>query len=407
MKLKQMKKQKWKMKLLLMNKNHILKYLLSAVLLLSFSGQSFAFSYSYPALAASKHIFLIDQDTGEVLLEKNADARIAPSSMTKLMTAYVIFDQLKKGNIKLDNQCVIGKDAWKKKGSRMLLGYGDVVTVGDLLIGLLIASGNDAAVALAEATSGSIQNFAYLMNETGRNIGLKNSHFLNPHGLHEEGHYMSLRDLAIVTSRITSDFPKYLYYFSVPQFSYQNIIQVNHNPLIKNGYIGATGMKTGYTGKGGYGMVGTATRGSRRLIAVTNQARSSKEREAIITQLLDFGFDNYRKVSLFKKGQVVAEANVWLGDQDKIEMTVDRNIVFTIPKTIADDEIKIIAKYKTPLYTPISKDQEIGVLTVEIEGKKYATMPLYAKEDVDKLSYTDRIFKVTKYKVRQFLNMFK
>ena len=175
------------------------------------------------ALEKAQYLFLMDQDTGEVLLEKNADKRIPPSSMTKLMTAYVMFDQIKKGKVSLTNQCVIGKDAWKKSGSKMFLKYGDVVSIDQLITGLLVVSGNDASIALAEATSGSVDGFVQLMNETGERIGLKNSHFKNPHGLNQDDHYMSLRDLSIVANSIAVDFPQYLHYFSETDFTYQNI----------------------------------------------------------------------------------------------------------------------------------------------------------------------------------------
>ena len=332
--------------------------------------KSFAVDNNYPELAKSNYLLLMDQDTKEVLLEKNADTRIAPSSMTKLMTAYVIFDQLKQGKINLTNECVIGKNAWKKSGSKMFLNYGDVVTVDKLITGLLVVSGNDAAVALAEATSGSINNFADLMNETGQQIGLKNSHFLNPHGLNQNGHYMSLRDLSIVANRIASDFPEYLHYFSINEFTYQHITRRNHNPLIKSGYEGATGMKTGHTNEGGYGVVGTATRGSRRLIAITNEAKTPKQRGEIVTELLDYGFNNYKKITLFDKNYTVATARTWLGEKSEVDLVSDQSISFTIPQSQPLDKIKVKIKYKGPIYAPITKNQKIGTLIVEIGDKK-------------------------------------
>ncbi len=363
--------------------------------------KSFAVDNNYPELAKSNYLLLMDQDTKEVLLEKNADTRIAPSSMTKLMTAYVIFDQLKQGKINLTNECVIGKNAWKKSGSKMFLNYGDVVTVDKLITGLLVVSGNDAAVALAEATSGSINNFADLMNETGQQIGLKNSHFLNPHGLNQNGHYMSLRDLSIVANRIASDFPEYLHYFSINEFTYQHITRRNHNPLIKSGYEGATGMKTGHTNEGGYGVVGTATRGSRRLIAITNEAKTPKQRGEIVTELLDYGFNNYKKITLFDKNYTVATARTWLGEKSEVDLVSDQSISFTIPQSQPLDKIKVKIKYKGPIYAPITKNQKIGTLIVEIGDKKIHEIPLFAKENIDKAGYLTRIYQVAKYQFRQ------
>ncbi len=363
--------------------------------------QSFAINNSYPELAKSNYLFLMDQDTKEILLERNADVRIAPSSMTKLMTAYVIFTQLKQGKINLNNKCIIGKDAWGKSGSKMFLNYGDIVTIDQLITGLLVVSGNDAAVALAEATSGSIDNFANLMNETGQKIGLKNSHFRNPHGLNQDEHYMSLRDLSIVASRISSDFPEYLHYFSTTEFTYQNITQKNRNPLIKGGYEGVTGMKTGHTNDGGYGVVGTASRGSRRLIAITNEAKTAKQRGEIVTELLDYGFNNYKKITIFDKNQTVAKAKTWLGEKNEVELISDRGVSITLPQSQSLDQIKVKVQYKGPIYAPIIKDQRIGTLIVEIGNKKIREIPLFTKENIDKASYLTRIYQIAKYQFRQ------
>lgn len=379
---------------------NFIKYFLILSSLLCYKTAFAQYAKSIPEI---KYLFLIDQDSGEVLLEKNADERTAPSSMTKLMTAYVVFEQLKLGNINLKNQAVIGKDAWKKTGSRMLLGFGDVVNVSDLIIGLVIASGNDAATALAEITSGSVKDFADLMNDTARRIGLKNSHFKNPHGLNEEDHYMSLRDLATLTTRLMNDFPEYMHYFSKPYLTYHGVTQPNHNPLIRDHYPGATGMKTGYTAKGGYGMVGTATRDGRRLIAITNGSKSARHREIIITALLDYGFDNFKKINLFHQGQVVAKADTWLGRENFVDLVINQDVSFTVPKSTKPEDIKITVTYKSPLYTPINAGDELASLKIKIADKEMATIPLFANEDVEKLSYSDRIVKVTKYKIRQFL----
>ncbi|MFT7087985.1 MAG: D-alanyl-D-alanine carboxypeptidase (penicillin-binding protein 5/6) [Rickettsiales bacterium] len=371
-----------------------------------FCQSSFASDGKYANVAAANYLFLIDQDTKEIFLEKNADDRIAPSSMTKLMTAYVIFSLVREGKINLFDQCLIGRDAWKKTGSKMFLNYGDVVSIDKLLSGLLIVSGNDAAVALAQAASGSIDGFAQLMNETAKKIGLKDSNFENPHGLNQNNHYMSLRDLALLTTRIIDDFPEYSYYFLEDKFTYQDISRSNYNPLIKYGYRGATGMKTGYTSKGGFGMVGTATRGGRRLIAITNEAESSKQRNKIIVELLDYGFDNFVKINIPSKNKIIAKSSVWLGKKNKVSLGTKHNIVITVPKYSLKG-LKFIAKYKSPLYAPIAKDQKVGILIVESAGKKIHEIPLFALEKIDKDDYFDRIYQITKYKFHQFLTIIK
>jgi D-alanyl-D-alanine carboxypeptidase (penicillin-binding protein 5/6) len=376
------------------------------ILLLLFSTEAIAQASDqsqYPELSQANYLLLMDQDTKEVLLERNADAKVAPSSMTKLMTAYVIFDQLEKGTINLNNQCVIGKDAWKKSGSKMFLNYGDVVSIDKLITGLVVVSGNDAAIALAEATSGSVEGFADLMNETANRIDLKHSNFKNPHGLNQSGHYMSLRDLSIVANRIASDFPQYLHYFSETNFTYQNITQHNRNPLIKKGYEGATGMKTGHTNAGGFGMVGTATRGGRKLIAITNEAKTPIQREKIITALLDYGFNNYKKITFFDKNRPIAKAKTWLGSESEVDLISNQDIAMTIPSNQPLDKVKVKVKYRGPIYAPISKDKKIATLIIEIAGKKTKEIPLFAKENIDKASYFARIYQVTKYQFRQLI----
>jgi D-alanyl-D-alanine carboxypeptidase (penicillin-binding protein 5/6) len=356
----------------------------------------------YKELSKANFFLLIDQDTKEVLAEKNADFKVAPSSMTKLMTSYVIFDQVKKGKLKLNNQCLIGKAAWRKSGSKMFLKYGDIVTIDQLLGGLLVVSGNDAAVALAEITSGSINNFAELMNKTAKKIGLQNSHFKNPHGLNEDGHYMSLRDLAILSSRISADFPEYMHYFSTPAFTYGPITQSNRNPLIAKGYEGVTGMKTGYTNQGGYGMVGTVNRGNRKLIAVVNEAKTPKQREKIITELLDYGYNDYKKVTFFDKGRTIAKINTWLGNKDQLEVVSNQDIAVTLPKNIPFEKVKVEVQYNNPIYTPIAKGQKVATLVIKIPNKKTKEVPLFAKENIDKAGYFKRIWKVAKYQSYQF-----
>jgi D-alanyl-D-alanine carboxypeptidase (penicillin-binding protein 5/6) len=365
------------------------------------------FANSYPELSKVDYLFLIDQDTKEVLLEKNADERIAPSSMTKLMTAYVIFNQLEKGQLSLSNQCVIGKDAWRKKGSTMFLDYGDMVSIDRLIAGLLIASGNDAAVALAQASSGSVDGFAALMNQTAQEIGLENSNFRNPHGLNQDRHYMSLRDLATLASRLSSDFPEYLHYFVDKKFSYQNITQYNRNPLIKKNYVGATGMKTGHTSDGGYGIVGTAQRGDRRLIAVVNKTKTSAQRARTIVELLDFGFNGYKKVKLLKQSDVF-QAKTWLGQKDQLLVSAKEDVMMTLSKNQQKGKMQLFLQYDGPLHAPIFKGDQVGSIIVNVSNKKVKEIPLFAKENIDKASYFKRIYSVLEYKFLYFIkNNFK
>lgn len=349
---------------------------------------------------------LLDSDTGEVLLSKNIDSRIAPSSMTKMMTAYVVFDQIKKGKITLQNQCLVGRDAWRKSGSSMFLNYGDVVTIDQLLQGLLAVSGNDAAVTLAETSAGGMNNFINLMNYTAQEIGLKDSHFKNPHGLHEEGHYMSLRDLAQLTVRIYKDFPQYTHYFAIPEFSYHKVIQRNRHPLIKGEYDGALGGKTGHTNAGGYGVVGIAKRDNRRLIAVVNKARTPKLRAQMVTQLMDYGFSHYKKLELFHKDQPITNFKTWLGNNSNVEVVTNQDIIMTVPQENALDSVDVRIKYKEPLYAPIMKGAKVGTLIVDVKGYKSFEYGLFAKETVDKAGFFGKMRQILRYKLNNFSKKF-
>jgi D-alanyl-D-alanine carboxypeptidase (penicillin-binding protein 5/6) len=351
----------------------------------------------------SQFYFLIDADTKEVLLAKNPDVRIPPSSMTKMMTAYVVFDQISKGRITLSNQCLIGKDAWRKSGSSMFLNYGDVVTVEELIKGLLAVSGNDAAIALAESTSGGMNNFVALMNEKAKELGLTNSHFKNPHGLYEEDHYMSVRDIATLAIRICQDFPQYSKYLGIPEFTYRNITQKNRNPLIKENYEGVIGGKTGHTNEGGYGVIGIVKRDNRRLIAVINKVKTPTQRAKAITKIFDYGFLAYKKLVIFQKNQTVINLKTWLGDKIKIDAITNQEIALNIPRDKALSAVKVKVQYLEPLYTPIAEGTKIANLIVEIDGYKTLEYPLFAKEKIGKAGYFNRIIQVLRYKISNFL----
>jgi len=347
--------------------------------------------------------FLIDADTNEVLLSKNPDVRIPPSSMTKMMTAYVVFDQVKKGHISLDNECLIGKDAWRKSGSSMFLNYGDVVTVEDLVRGLLAISGNDAAIALAESTGNGVENFVGLMNAKAKEIGLKNSHFKNPHGLYDPDHYMSVRDLAKLGTSIYQNLPQYLSYFGISEFTYHQIKQYNHNPLIVKKYDGVIGGKTGFTNQGGYGVTGIVKHDNRTLVAVVNKSKTPKLRSLAIEALMNYGFEHYKKITLFEKNQTVASLKTWLGDKSQVRVVADQQIAFNMLREKSVDAIKVRVKYKSPLHAPIAKGDQVAILQVEVPGYKKFEYPLFAQEEVEKAGYFKRINQILRYKISQLL----
>ena len=369
-------------------------------------GQAFSASFSaqeFPMIAKADYYFLMDPDTQEVLLQKNADVRLAPSSMTKIMTAYVLFDQISQGRLNLSNQCLIGNEARKKRGSSMFLNYGDVVSVEDLIKGLLAVSGNDASIALAESSAGSVEKFVALMNLKAKEIGLKNSHFQNPHGLNEDGHYMSLRDLGTLISHIYQDFPQFAPYLSIKEFTYRSITQSNHNPLLERNYDGVVGGKTGYTGDGAYGVVASVKRNNRRLVAVVNKVKTPKLRATLITELFDYGFDEYKKLTLFQKDQPVAKLKMWMGNKSEVEVAPNQEISFNVPAEKQLENIKVKINYLGPIYAPIAKGAKIATMKIEIKNYKTLEYSLFAKENVDKSGLFRRMSQVLRYKLRSFL----
>lgn len=362
-----------------------------------------SFSQNFKEIRDHDYLLLIDKDSKEVLLSRNSSARMAPSSMTKLMTAYVVFDQIKKGNVSLNNYCVIGKDAWRKRGSTMFLNYGDIVSISDLVKGLLTVSGNDASVALAGAVGKDYDNFIALMNLKAKELGMNNSKFQNPHGLNQDGHYMSLNDLATLISRIHDDFPEFAPFLSMKKFTYGNITQYNRNPLIKHKYKGVVAGKTGHTNDGGYGITASVTRGNRTLIGIVNKARTYRKRNKMITQLFDFGFDKFHKVELFKKGQEIANIKTWIGEKDSVIARTNQDIAFNIPKNVSIDDIKVTVDYDGPVQTPIQEGKKIANLKVEVKNYKTYSYSLFAAENVQKAKFFTSLSQKIAYKTRLIL----
>ncbi|MBL6664977.1 MAG: D-alanyl-D-alanine carboxypeptidase [Rickettsiales bacterium] len=347
--------------------------------------------------------YLIDLDTKEVLAEKNSDVQIPPSSMTKVMTAFVAFDLIEKNLLTLDKQCKIGYDSWRKSGSSMFLNHGDLVSMDTLLQGLLAVSGNDAAVAIAKNAAGSVEEFAALMNKTAKRIGLKDSHFMNPHGLYEKGHYMSLRDLATLAINFYEKFPQYTHYLSIPKFTYENITQYNRNPLMKNHYEGIVAGKTGHTNQGGYGVLGIVKRDNRRLVGVINKARTPQQRTNSIIKLFDYGFNNYKQLTLYKKGQKVANLKTWLGAKNTVGAIVKDDVIFNTRRDTNIKDIKAKVNFLSPIYAPITQDTKIADLIITVDKNKKYTYPLFAEHPVKKAGFFTRMRQVLRHKVNNFL----
>lgn len=376
--------------------------LIALTALTAFLNSASAKSIKKPDMG-QQYYYLIDLDTKEVLAQNNAQIPIPPSSMTKVMTAFVAFDLIEKNLLSLDKQCKIGYEAWRKSGSSMFLNHGDVVSMDKLLQGLLAVSGNDAAIAVAKNAAGSVENFVDMMNETARRIGLEESHFMNPHGLNEKGHHMSVKDLATLAIKFYEKFPQYTSYLSIPKFTHEKITQYNRNPLMKKHYEGVVAGKTGHTTKGGYGVLGIVKRDNRRLVGVINKARTHYKRTSSIIKLFDFGFDNYKQLTLFKKGQKVANLNTWLGDNSKIGAVIKQDVIFNTRQDVEVDKIKAKVKFLSPIYAPITKDTKVGELIITVDKNKQYKYPLYAEKSIKKAGFLTRIRQVLRYKVNHFL----
>lgn len=344
----------------------------------------------------AKQAIMVDYTTGTVLMEKAPDERMTPSSMTKMMTDYVIFDALKKNAMKLDEELTVSERAWKMGGSTMFLKVGDRVNVEDLLKGTIIVSGNDACVALAEGLGGSVKGFGNMMNQMAAQLGMKNSHFVNPHGLAEPEHYSSARDLAILAGHIIRDFPEYYSYYSEREFAYgenlktgAKISQQNRNPTL--GVVdGVDGLKTGYTEEGGYGVTVSGKRGDTRLILVINGLPSTKARAEESRGLMEWGFRNFDTYTLLKAGTVIEEAPVWLGVKSKVGLTVAKDVTLTLSRE-AKMGAKARIKYTAPVKADTKKGTQVGTVTVTLPGMEDIQVPLVVAEDVEKVGATGKI----------------
>jgi D-alanyl-D-alanine carboxypeptidase (penicillin-binding protein 5/6) len=325
------------------------------------------------------HAILLDAGTGTLLLEKGADEHMPTSSMSKTMTMYMVFEALKAGRIHLDDEFQVSEKAWRMQGSKMFIKVGDKVKVEDLIRGVLIQSGNDSAVALAEGLSGSEDAFVEAMNTRMKDIGMADSHFMNASGWPADGHYSTPRDLATLALRIMTDFPEYYHYFSEKEFTYNKIHQQNRDPLLSH-LPGADGLKTGHTDIAGFGLIGSAKRGDRRLILVMNGLGSQEQREQEGVRLMEWGFRNFENKTLVKKGETLATARVWLGNADEVPLVAKEDVTVVLPVARRADT-KITVTYDGPLKAPVKKDAAVAKLKIEVPDQQPLVTDLIAGAD--------------------------
>ena len=362
---------------------------------------TFVFASSAQAVETlAKQAILMDVETGAVLFEKDVDVPMAPASMSKLMTLYMVFERLRDGRLSLEDKFSVSENAWRKGGAKsggstMFLVPGKRVRIEDIIRGIIIQSGNDACIVIAEGISGSEEAFAEEMTVPGREIGLKASTFKNSTGWPHPEHMMSPRDLAVLAKMIIDQFPEYYHYFSEKSFVYNGIKQNNRNPLIYKD-MGADGLKTGHTQDSGYGLTASAVRGDRRLVLVVNGLPSKKERSREPERLLEWGFREFGNYALLGAGEIVEEAVVWLGTEPTVSLMIEDELKLTLHKK-ARREMKVKINYLGPIPAPVKKGDMLATLSVTAPGEKTVEVPLVAAADVEQLGLIGRLMAAFNY----------
>ena len=362
-----------------------LSSLAACLLLLSNPAISEANAIETSAVAA----ILLDAKTGTILFEKNADGPMPPSSMSKMMTAYLVFQRLQDGRLSLNDELLVSKYAWRKGGSKMFVKVGKKISIEDLLRGIIVQSGNDASIVVAEGLAGSEEAFADEMNEEGKKLGLKNSLFKNSTGWPAEGQSVSTRDLSIVALRTIQDFPEYYHYYAEKEFTYGGIRQTNRNPLLY-GMKGADGLKTGHTQASGYGLAASAERDGRRLVLVLNGLPNERARTQESRRLLEWGFREFGNYELFKASQEVDKVRVWLGTENTVQLVIEEDFVLTLPKKNRK-EMQVSLLYNEPIPAPIVEGTEVAKIIVKISDANVAEIPLVAGKSVERLGFFGRM----------------
>lgn len=345
----------------------------------------------------AKQAYITDFDTGQVLLSKNAYEKMPTSSMSKVMTSYMVFDALQNETITMDSKFKVSEKAWRKGGSKMFVEVGKEIKVKDLLRGVIVQSGNDATIVLAEGISGSEDAFAKAITEKALELGMEDSNFVNASGWPDPDHYSTAHDLNVMAKAMIKNFPERYKMFSEKEYSYNNIKQQNRNPLLYRD-IGADGLKTGHTEAGGYGLIGTAKKNGRRVVMVLNGMESEKQRAEESVRLIQWALNSFTNIELSKKGKVVAAAPVVFGNADVVSLILDQDINVTIPKA-ARDKYQVSVQYKSPLTAPVAKGEEVGKITFNVPGMDSFSYPLVAEKGIEKNGF----FKNTISKMQYFL----
>ncbi|MFC4625197.1 D-alanyl-D-alanine carboxypeptidase family protein [Daeguia caeni] len=362
-----------------------------------------AASFSAPENQAdvtiAPQVLLIDGGSGTILLSKDADKPIPPASLAKLMTAEVVFDALKRGEISQDTPYVVSEHAWRTGGapsgtSTMFAKIKSSPTVADLLQGMIVQSANDGAIVLAEGLAGSESAFAERMNERARALGLTGSHFVNATGLPAEGQVVTLHDMVKLAKHIQSSYPEYYHYYAQPEFTWNKITQRNRNPLLPL-KVGADGLGTGYTEASGYALVGSAEQNGRRLFLGLSGLASSKDRAEEARKLIQWGMNNFDRVRLFRAGEVVGSAEVFGGTQAHVDLSVPDDVELLLPKR-GRERLKARILYQGPIAAPVKAGAQLAEIQFELNGSVLKKLPVFAAKNVETGTLSQRAFGAVK-----------
>lgn len=342
-------------------------------------------SYAQDYVTSAEQAIAIDFDTGAVLFEKDADKQIPTASMSKVLSIYLVFEALKAGRLKLDSELLVSEKAWKMKGSKMWVPINEKVKVEDLIRGVVIQSGNDATIVLAEGLAGSEEAFATALNKKAKELGMNYSHFTNASGWPDPEHYSTPRDLALMAGSLIRDFPEYYHYYSEKEFTYHDIKQGNRNPLLYRN-IGADGVKTGHTEEAGYGLIASGVQDERRVVAVLTGMKSMQERADESANLLQWALSSFKNVKIFSEQKEIERVPVVWGTVDTVGLRVAQTLVVSMPK-MESGNFSVEISYKTPLIAPLEEGQNIGTATVRIAGREDLSVPLLTVSSVPKADF--------------------
>jgi len=360
--------------------------------LLSLSFANAAVVIPPPPQVAAGGFLLMDHYTGHIIAEKNIDQRLAPASLTKIMTVYVVGKEIQAGNISMDDEVTVSENAWAKNfpdSSKMFIEVGTKVKVSELLQGIMVQSGNDACVAIAEHIAGSEAAFATMMNAYAQSLGMDNTNFVNSHGLHDADHYTSPRDMAVLSSALIAEVPELYETYSQREYTYNGIKQFNRNSLLWDKSLNVDGIKTGHTSDSGYSLITSATQDDMRLISVVMGTESERARKTENKKLLKYGFRFFESVTPYRAGQSFVAHRIFMGDKDTVELGINVDTPITIARGQAN---KLTAHFELSekLEAPITKGKEVGILSLKLDDETIASYPLVTLEEVQEGGLFDR-----------------